>query len=301
MAKKNNVVLLSFPPHCSHKLQPLDVGVYGPFKNYYASQQDAWLRNHPGKTMTIHDIPSIVNKALPLALKPTNIINGFQKTGIAPFNKDIFSDDDFLSAFVTDRALDGTASSNIENTPVTTENTPIHFAKTQSPPTQTASLNDTTSPILEFTEDNIEVGAVEECESSVCANPVAGSSRDLIHDESTFAPEIIRPYPKAAARTKKITRKTRKSAILTDTPEKEALAVEQSKKKENTSKKIKVTKKRKAENTNKREESAKKKRKISVKRKVLQKSDEDSVEDDHFCLICCESFDQSRAGEKWVQ
>ncbi|XP_063898723.1 uncharacterized protein LOC135119085 [Helicoverpa armigera] len=31
-AKENNVVLLSFPPHCSHKLQPLDVGVYGPFK-----------------------------------------------------------------------------------------------------------------------------------------------------------------------------------------------------------------------------------------------------------------------------
>ncbi|XP_039306754.1 uncharacterized protein LOC120358101 [Solenopsis invicta] len=165
------------------------------------------------------------------------------------------------------------------------------------------SLNDTTSLILEFTEDNIEdniVGAVEECESSVCANPVAGSSRDLIYDESTFAPEIVRPYPKAAVRTK-ITRKTRKSAILTDTPEKEALTVEQSKKKENTSKKIKVTKKGKAENTNKRGESAKKKRKISVKRKVLQKSDKDSLEDDHFCLICCESFDQSRAGKKWVQ
>ncbi|XP_065172715.1 uncharacterized protein, partial [Atheta coriaria] len=59
MAKDNNVVLLSYPPHCSHKLQPLYVGVYGPFKNYYASQQDAWMRNHPGKTMTIYNIPSI--------------------------------------------------------------------------------------------------------------------------------------------------------------------------------------------------------------------------------------------------
>jgi hypothetical protein len=30
--RKNGIVLLSFPPHCSHKLQPLDVSVFGPFK-----------------------------------------------------------------------------------------------------------------------------------------------------------------------------------------------------------------------------------------------------------------------------
>lgn len=32
-AKENYAILLSFPPHCSHKLQPLDVGIYGPLKN----------------------------------------------------------------------------------------------------------------------------------------------------------------------------------------------------------------------------------------------------------------------------
>jgi hypothetical protein len=30
--KKNGIVLLSFPPHCTHKLQPLDRAVFGPFK-----------------------------------------------------------------------------------------------------------------------------------------------------------------------------------------------------------------------------------------------------------------------------
>ncbi|KAJ8967719.1 hypothetical protein NQ314_002665 [Rhamnusium bicolor] len=29
--KNNGVCVLSFPPHCSHKLQPLDRSVYGPF------------------------------------------------------------------------------------------------------------------------------------------------------------------------------------------------------------------------------------------------------------------------------
>nr|CAH7765080.1 unnamed protein product [Callosobruchus chinensis] len=49
--------------------------------------------------------------------------------------------------------------------------------------------------------------------------------------QGTFSPEIIRPYPKAGARNTKNKRKTRKSAILTDTPEKDALALEQSNKK----------------------------------------------------------------------
>ncbi|KAH9524423.1 hypothetical protein Btru_054516 [Bulinus truncatus] len=31
-ATANGIVMLSFPPHCTHKLQPLDRTVYGPFK-----------------------------------------------------------------------------------------------------------------------------------------------------------------------------------------------------------------------------------------------------------------------------
>jgi DDE superfamily endonuclease len=32
---EHGIVILSFPPHCSHKLQPLDVSVYGPFETSY--------------------------------------------------------------------------------------------------------------------------------------------------------------------------------------------------------------------------------------------------------------------------
>ena len=33
-AKQNGVVMMSFPPHCSHQLQPLDRSVFGPLKAY---------------------------------------------------------------------------------------------------------------------------------------------------------------------------------------------------------------------------------------------------------------------------
>jgi hypothetical protein len=42
-AKEHGIIMLSFPPHCSHKLQPLDRSVYDPFKKYYNSACDAWL------------------------------------------------------------------------------------------------------------------------------------------------------------------------------------------------------------------------------------------------------------------
>ncbi len=102
-ASNNGLVILSFPPHCSHRLQPPDRTVYGPFKKFVNDAQDAWMRNKPGKTMTIYAIPGIVCEALPKAATPSNIIKGFMVTGIAPYNRNIFNEEDFLRCYATDR------------------------------------------------------------------------------------------------------------------------------------------------------------------------------------------------------
>ncbi|KAJ3654763.1 hypothetical protein Zmor_013930 [Zophobas morio] len=39
------------------------------------------------------------------AFSQSNILTGFQKADIIPFNPEVFSDDDFLSSAVTDRDL----------------------------------------------------------------------------------------------------------------------------------------------------------------------------------------------------
>lgn len=90
-AKESFIVMLSFPPHCSHRLQPLDRSVYGPLKKYLSSAQEAWFRNNPGKSMTIYDLPGLAREALPKALSQENIMKGFKVSGIVPFTTEIYS------------------------------------------------------------------------------------------------------------------------------------------------------------------------------------------------------------------
>lgn len=35
-ARQYNIVIVTLPPHCSHKLQPLYVTLFGPFKTAYS-------------------------------------------------------------------------------------------------------------------------------------------------------------------------------------------------------------------------------------------------------------------------
>lgn len=102
--QENGVVLFSFPPNCSHKLQPLEQSVFGPLKNGLSSAMDHWTTCHPDKTMSIYDLPSIVATALPSAATLENIMAGFECTGIWPLNPDIFTAVDFSKEYVTDCA-----------------------------------------------------------------------------------------------------------------------------------------------------------------------------------------------------
>ena len=63
----------------------------------------SWLLMNPGKTVTMYDIPKILNIALPQAVSPKNILSGFAATGVYPLNPDIFSEIDYCPNYVTDR------------------------------------------------------------------------------------------------------------------------------------------------------------------------------------------------------
>lgn len=225
LAKNNGIVLLTFPPHCSHKLQPLDVSVYFPFQNAYNKAAQQWMVNHPGSPMTIYNIGEVIGKSFPLAFTPLNITSGFKVSGIYPFDKNRFTDADFMRSSVTDRPNPVTPS------PVTPS--PV----TASPVTSCSISNTVTlceEPSLELQtvpDDNCGIAGILQPGSSNddgtgMSNPNNLTPNTLFaKTKKVITPEEIAPYPKAGPRKgeRKGRRKTRRSLVLTDTPIKNQL------------------------------------------------------------------------------
>ena len=67
LAKQNNVTIVSLPPHCSHKLQPLDKTFMGPLKVYYSEEIREWLR-HNERALSAFDVMELFGKALDVKL-----------------------------------------------------------------------------------------------------------------------------------------------------------------------------------------------------------------------------------------
>jgi len=61
------------------------------------------MLNHPGRTISIHDVGGLLGDYYPKAFTLCNITSGFRVAGIYPFNPDVFGEDEFLPSAFTDR------------------------------------------------------------------------------------------------------------------------------------------------------------------------------------------------------
>jgi hypothetical protein len=194
-AKENGVTILTLPPHCSHRLQPLDVSVYASFKAHYNSAVDNWMLHHRGQPMTIYQVAECVGVAHDRSMTPSNIKSGFKRSGIFPFDRDVFNESDFMSSAVTDRPEDIQKPDEIPGSSNAPANDDNDHKKNQEPEQ---------SPVKEPNEIQ----------------------------KVFVSPEQFRGFPKAGQRKGTTKRKKGRSMIATDTPEKNIIEEkEQTKKK----------------------------------------------------------------------
>ncbi len=118
-ASENGVVIVTIPPHCSHRLQPLDVCVYGSLQKCYNRCISQWMLNNPGKTVKIQNVPDFFNQAFVVSMTPSNIISAFKTPGIYPYNRFLFTKDDFMTSYVTDRPMPQPATGTKARIPAT--------------------------------------------------------------------------------------------------------------------------------------------------------------------------------------
>ena len=112
-AKENGLILLTFPPHCSNRMQPLNVGLFGPFKSGLITAFDDWMATHPSQRVRIDNIAPVSQQPYLVKFNPANIASSFQATGIWPFDRHIFKEADFLPSLVTDREIGKSTSINL--------------------------------------------------------------------------------------------------------------------------------------------------------------------------------------------
>lgn len=187
------------------------------------------MRSNPGKTITIHNIPALSVEPINGGATPGNIKSGLAVTGIFPFNENIFSDEDFIGAEVTDRPL------------LACFHTPENESQAESVPQQINEID---------VSMNVEVEP-------------ADLDRTL---------EDIHPFQKAPPRQASSRgRKHRRSAIVTDDCETEALRKEQA---DRTEKKTELKERKVQREENKRLKQAEKNRKEEQKKQKQAEKNE---------------------------
>lgn len=293
--RENGIVLLTIPPHTSHRLQPLDRTVFGPLKRYVSESCAGKMRSQAGRPLTIYDIPSIVKEALPRAVSIANVCKGFECTGIFPYNRSIFTESMFAPSAVTDREDPSVTLVNVgqeTDVPDTPAACSVRNRSSESE-SDLADVNQSDSIDVDVagtgTRDTRAPDSATPCSprrqlfSRVSVGEVPGTSGVSI------TPEMVKPLPKAGPR-KPSTRGRRKritSEVLTSTPVKSRIESETASRKKTAMK-----------------DSTKSKRsKSGVSKKTAKKVKDDTeagpVCPEIHCLIC--SMKYSFSSEKWIQ
>lgn len=91
----NGIVVLSIPPHTYHRLQPLDLTVFGPLSTAFNEACDAKMKENGYMAITSEQLPSLLKTAWYKICSTEKAVNGFKAAGIYSFNPNIFPDADF--------------------------------------------------------------------------------------------------------------------------------------------------------------------------------------------------------------
>lgn len=98
LCRANGVIMLSLPPHCSHRMQPLDVSFYATLKAAYKRECDMFIKTNRFLRITPYELATLFNQAYSRVATMAVAVSGFKATGIHPLNPSIFTDADFIAA-----------------------------------------------------------------------------------------------------------------------------------------------------------------------------------------------------------
>jgi hypothetical protein len=87
---QNRILLMIYPPHLTHTLQPLDVVMFKPLASAYSGQVAAFMERCQGLTsMSKRDFYPMSMTAWEVSFKEDTILKAFEATGVSPFAPEV--------------------------------------------------------------------------------------------------------------------------------------------------------------------------------------------------------------------
>ncbi|XP_065681342.1 uncharacterized protein LOC136094972 [Hydra vulgaris] len=82
------IMLILIPPNCTHFMQPLDVGLFGPMKNEWAKCVNRFRAANPNEYVTKESFAGMFLPVYTRVMSREKIVKSFKKCGIQPFDQD---------------------------------------------------------------------------------------------------------------------------------------------------------------------------------------------------------------------
>lgn len=193
LARAHGVIMLCLPPHCTHRLQPLDVGFMGPLSTFYSQEVQLWLRNHPGRVVTQFQMASLFGTAYNRAATMQNAVSAFTKSGICPLNPNTFTDADFAPSQTTEISFVPPTTNEFSQDSLPRERTP-------SPQAGTSTEGQTVSDSLSLVSPK-DIMPIPHFKKNM--RPSARRGKTAILTESPYKNELADKAMSSVIKTKK--------------------------------------------------------------------------------------------------
>lgn len=291
-ASQNHVIFVSLAPHTTHKMQPLDICVYGPLKVFFEQAIATFQKAHAGRIINQNDIAQLFCSAYMKAATTQNAVNGFKSSGLLPTNRYIFDEADFLPATITENPI--TATESNDQQPGSPSQSGVDLDRTPSPSVIEQMIHTQNMNLPDSPSDNVNA------EMPVTPSASDGTMNttmitDIQIEPSTsglhHSPMVIRPLPKVAPNKTSRKRKTQKAEVLTSTPIKDQQREKMAQKSKKEENQIKAAKKKLDRDL------SKQKKGTSRQKKTKNKENERS---NCICIICNEPYEDPPT-EDWIR
>lgn len=204
LCREHGVIMLTLPPHTSHRLQPLDLTYFGPIKTAYNQECENHMADRFGQPITQYDIVELFTNAYNRCSNLQKAASGFRSAGIYPLRPiELDSIGPYISQQTAQTTIDSTQNINMNTQPSNNHPTDVQ----QSPDAH--NHVDATAVAQVHSVEHLDVQASD-----------PGPANSQSEDTSTHAVSLsdIVELPIISPKISKRNIRKRKSTILTSTP-----------------------------------------------------------------------------------